>query len=211
MPDQDSAWANEFTIQMTVQGAGAGDIAKALADVRAHCADSGESAYEAFGDPKTYATALAAELPAKQPGIDLRAFGVLLMTAVAFGLLLVGSVSLAESRDNEVPLTLGKLLLVVVAVPAWVVLTQTRWARRRPRDPATPDRPAFDERYWRALWLALGLAVVGAALWIGLDRTLWSVSKWLFPGLGFGLLVLSQLARWLVTRSAAEAGSTAAP
>lgn len=196
MHDVEREWVNEFTMQMTIQRATGDDIRMALADVRAHCADSGESARDAFGDPKEYATMLAAALPAGRRGVDPRSAGVLLLSVVALALLAVGSLSPNQPEDDRIPVTLGEALLVLCAVPAWVGLAVSPWGRRRPRDPAVPNRPAFDERYWRALWLTLGLAAVGTAMWLGLDQTLFTVSKWLFPSLGFALLIASQLLRW---------------
>lgn len=191
-PDRrDRAWINQFTLQMDIQRAAADDISRAVADVRAHCAERGQSAYEAFGDPRSYATKLAAELPTGRSPFGLRSVSALFLSILACALLLVGWASFAQLRDDQAPVTLGTVLFVTVVVPVWVAMSVTPWGRRRPRDPATPDQPAFDEKYWRALWFTVSLAAVGAALWIGLDQALFTVSKWLFPGLGLAALVAS--------------------
>jgi hypothetical protein len=200
MPDLDRTWVDKFTMQMTIQLADAGDIGKALAEVRSHCADSGLSAYQAFGDPKTYATTLAAELPQapRRPWLDPRRIGILLPLTTGP---VVFQIPLWTSGGDEVPVSLGQVLLVAVAVPAWVVLTAP-WARRRPRDPRRPDRPAFDEKGWRGLWLTLGLAAVGAALWLGFEQTMFTAAKWGLFGVGLTLLAAGLALSRLLGRTA---------
>lgn len=187
MPRLDRAWIDEFTMQMTIQHADADEIDKALADVHAHCMDSGQTAFEAFGDPKSYATKLAAELPPKprQRWIDPWRIGMLLPLVLGLAIL---QIPFWAPEGDEVPVSVGQVLLVAVAVPAWVVLTAP-WFRRRARDPRTPERPAFDENGWRPLLLTLGLAALGAALWLTFDRTLFTASKWGLIGLGLALFV----------------------
>lgn len=206
--DRNDGWFDRFTQQMTIQQASAADIDKAIGDVRAHCTEGGQSPPEEFGDPRRYATTLAAELPVGSRSFDLRTFGILLLSMLALAILLASSVSLTQLQDGEVPVTLGEVLLVAVAVPGWAALSQTRWARRRPRDPSTPGRPAFDEKYWRALWLTLGLAGAGGALLVGLDQTLLTVSMFLLPALGLAVLATSQVLRLLVARGITDHGAS---
>ena len=59
-------WREDYIIAMRTQDASGEQIGDALATVDAHCAESGESAEEAFGDPTTYATTLVPE-PAAGP------------------------------------------------------------------------------------------------------------------------------------------------
>lgn len=207
MPDLDRTWVDQFTMQMTIQQADAEDISRALADVRSYCADSGQPPYEAFGDPKAYATTLAAELPPlpPEPRINSRRIGMLL--PLVLGLALVQIPAFAP-RGDDAPVTLGQVLLVTAAVPAWVVLTAP-WARRRPRDPLTPRRPAFDEKGWRGLWVTLCLAAVGAALWIGLDHSLFTVPKWILFSLALALLATGIVLGRVLTSPAPDRRATA--
>jgi len=182
--DGDSAWIDRFVTQLTSQQVAADNIGKAVTDVRSHCADSGQSPQEAFGDPATYATTLAAELPpaSGQSAFPLRRIAALLPVTLGFAIV---AVWFGAGSGNEAAVSVGQLLLVAVLVPAWVVLTSP-WVRPRPRDPLTPHRPAFDERGWRGLWMTLGLFAIGAVLWIGLDGTVFTVPRSVLLGLGLG-------------------------
>lgn len=53
-------WRDEFIIELRVRGVTGERIGAALAEVDTHCADSGESAAEAFGSPRDYAAARGA-------------------------------------------------------------------------------------------------------------------------------------------------------
>ncbi|MEU6206914.1 hypothetical protein ABZ814_25380 [Micromonospora musae] len=197
MPEPDRTWAEQFTMQMTIQKAQADEIDKALADVRSHCVESGESAYEAFGEPKGYATTLAAELPtaSSRPSVDFRRIGILL--PLIWGPVLL-QIPLWAPAGSNVPVSVGHVLLVAVVVPAWVVLT-ARWLRRLPRDPRTPNRAAFDEKGWRSMWLTLGLAAVGAAFWLAFDQVMFTTSRWGLIGLVCALLAIGLLLSRLLT------------
>lgn len=197
---EDRGWIDRFTMQMTSQGAAPGDISKALADVRAHCVDSGQSPYEAFGDPAAYATTLAAELPPapRDPAFQLRRAAGLVPVTLGLTMMIM---PVFAPQGNEAPVSVGQLLLIAVAIPVWVVLTAP-WVRPRPRNPMTPDRRAFDEKGWRGLWITLVLAAVGAALWLGLDHTVFSVPKLGVLGLGLALFVAGMvLGRLLAPRT----------
>jgi hypothetical protein len=190
-PKADLAWVDRFVMQLTNQQVAPNDISKALADVRSHCADSGQSPQEAFGDPASYATTLAAELP-PAPGrsfFNPRRIAALLPVTWGFA---IGAIWMGADNRSEAAVSVGQLLLVTVAIPAWAVLTAP-WARPRPRDPLRPHRPALDEKGWRGLWVTLGLFAVGAALWIGLDHTVFSVPKWVPLGLGLALIATGLL------------------
>jgi hypothetical protein len=75
---------------------------------------------------------------------------------VTLGLALYIILFLTE-QSGQVTITVGHLLAMTVAVPAWVVLSSP-WARPRPRKAATPDHPAFDEKGWRGLAATVGFA-----------------------------------------------------
>jgi hypothetical protein len=52
-------WCDTFATQTRLYGTPGPAIGEALAEIDAHCADSGQSPAEAFGDPVDYAAALA--------------------------------------------------------------------------------------------------------------------------------------------------------
>jgi len=192
-PRDERTWLERFEMQLTIQRMSADDIAAAVADVRSYCVDSGQSLEEAFGDPRGYATTLAAETRPATPPSHPGARRVAVLMPAVLGLA-VGFVSF--THRPEAPISLGQLLSVAVAIPAWAILTVPLAPARR-RDPATPERPAFDEKGWRGLWLTLALVAVVVSLWTGLDQTLFTVWKWAPPVLGLVLLGVSQLVRWL--------------
>jgi hypothetical protein len=193
-------WLDLFVLQLTSQQVASADIDRAVADVNAYCVDSGQSPERGFGDPRSYATTLAAALPpaAKAPILDGRRIAVLLPTMVGLTLATLGLLARAGADQNRVGVTLGQILLAFVAVPAWVVLSAPL-ARPRRRDPATPHRPAFDESGWRGLWATLGLVAVGAGLCLGLTMTVFTMSAWVVIGLGWALVLAAQV-YWRLSR-----------
>src|SRR5262245_36541409 len=52
-------WREAFVLQLRLRDVPGARIGEALAEVETHCADSGHSPLEAFGDPKAYAESLA--------------------------------------------------------------------------------------------------------------------------------------------------------
>lgn len=60
-PHVDKHWRDDFVVAMRLQDASGQQIGDALATVDAHCAESGETAEEAFGDATAYAASLAPE------------------------------------------------------------------------------------------------------------------------------------------------------
>lgn len=121
-PDVAKAWVEEFVLEARLADVPGDRIGDALATVQAHVVDSGETAQEAFGDPRAYARALADGMPSTR-GVGTRTaaslilgFVGLLVTNEGFGGLLAG---------EEVALGLGHLaaagvaLLVLVALLGW--------------------------------------------------------------------------------------------
>ncbi len=58
-PHVDKHWRDDFVVAMRLQDASGQQIGDALATVDVHCAESGETAEEAFGDATAYAASLA--------------------------------------------------------------------------------------------------------------------------------------------------------
>lgn len=57
-PHVDPAWAEELLLELRLQGVAGHRIGEVLTEVDSHCAESGEPAVEAFGDPVAYARSL---------------------------------------------------------------------------------------------------------------------------------------------------------
>ena len=62
-PHIDPGWAEAMLLELRLLGVGGSRIGAVLAEIDSHCADSGQTAEEAFGDPVDYAKGL--ELPAE--------------------------------------------------------------------------------------------------------------------------------------------------
>ena len=56
-------WESDFVLRLRMSNVSGRDIGDALQQVRAHCAESGQTPREAFGDPLAYADSL----PLKRP------------------------------------------------------------------------------------------------------------------------------------------------
>ncbi len=93
-PHIEPAWAETFLLELRLRGVAGSQIGAALAEVEAHCAESGATAHAAFGDARSYATAL--ELP---PSADQ-------------------TVSLRDELPS-IGLGMGGMLLTLAAVGAW--------------------------------------------------------------------------------------------
>lgn len=52
-------WQEQFLLQLRIREVSGSRIGDLLAEVQAHCADTGESPEQAFGDPATYAAAVS--------------------------------------------------------------------------------------------------------------------------------------------------------
>ena len=121
-PHVDDSWVDGFVVRLRLLDVPGDRIGDALAEVDAHCADSGESALEAFGDPVAYADSL--DLPSKPDeagirrtlaGSGLQIIG-LLLTPQAVGTLATGG-SLPVSAGGVT--TLGVMVAVLAAFAVW--------------------------------------------------------------------------------------------
>ncbi|MCK6211860.1 hypothetical protein KZX45_15030 [Georgenia sp. EYE_87] len=140
-----TAWETDFVVELRLLDVPGHHIGDALEQVRSHCAESGEDAGTAFGDPAEYARSLG--LPAQ----DVRFAGMLLGTAgglVGMFLALWGFTSWLDGEP--VAITLGRLVAAVALVLAAPLLL--RYLR------------TVLERPWLAVAaMALGLSTVVAA------------------------------------------------
>ncbi|WP_293781170.1 hypothetical protein [uncultured Aeromicrobium sp.] len=65
-PDLDRSWAEEFILEARLRDVPGERIGDALMEVNAHCRDAGETAWQAFGDPASYAREIAAGQPVER-------------------------------------------------------------------------------------------------------------------------------------------------
>ncbi|AEV87866.1 hypothetical protein ACWT_6853 [Actinoplanes sp. SE50] len=187
----DSAWINDFKLQLASQKMPSAAISRAVEDVDSHCVDSGQSPREAFGEPREYAAVLASEMSPAPPDRGYARRRVASLLPLTLGL--AAGVSWAFTDESTSSISLGQILFVVVIVPAWVFVTAPL-APARSRDARTPERRAFDERGWRGLWASLGLAAAGVALWITLDQTVFHLPTWVVGVVAAVLLVCGLVA-----------------
>lgn len=140
-PHVEPTWAEEFILELRLLEVSGREIGAALSEVDSHCAESGESAAEAFGQAKEYARSL--ELPADPAQRKAALVTWVLPTLVELlGLFLlvwsvpsvvsgeplrlaVGEVGTFAVLTGVILLAIWKidpLLRVVVARPLWFVL-----------------------------------------------------------------------------------------
>jgi hypothetical protein len=142
-------WRDAFVLELRLRRVTGRRIGDLLAQVDAHCADSGEEVTEAFGDPVAYAQSVAelsgaADRLAPEPPWRAGVIG---------GGTLVGTLTLLASIDGLVhgrnaALSLGDLIGAVTGTVAIVVLVRF-----------------FDS--WLRARLAIAFAAVGLALGSG--------------------------------------------
>ena len=120
-PHVEPDWAESFLLELRLRRVDGRRIGAALAEVEAHCAESGESAREAFGDPSTYAVELA---PA-DPGEPLDWRGELVSSLLGLGGMLTTLAAVgAWQADTEVRLTTGAVGMLLLVLVGTVVIVR---------------------------------------------------------------------------------------
>ena len=140
----DTTWETDFVLELRMLDVDGRRIGDALEQVRAHCAESGESAPEAFGEPVAYARNL--ELPA----VPVRLAGVLVRSLVGLAGMFL-TLAAVRAWQSAQPFTLTAGLLVEVGVVALAVGLAARYLR------TVVDRPV------RAIAVAVLLAAAVTA------------------------------------------------
>lgn len=176
-PHVERDWAEAFLLELRLRGVAGHHIGAALAEVEAHCAESGESAQDAFGDPTTYAAALGLPVAPREPAAwrgelvsALLGLGGMLTTLAALG---------AWQRDASVELTSGSVAVAALVLVGAVLLV--RHAERLLR--------VVVARWWVAMAVAMVPVVVFvAALLLGTQVVL-TVPR--VPALVVGLALLA--------------------
>jgi hypothetical protein len=181
-PHIDRAWRDAFVLALRLADVPGDRIGDALATVDTHCAESGETAAEAFGDPTAYARSLTDG----QGGPALRPRTVVGIVAGLLGLLVLPRAVGAWLAGTAVQVTGGDLaaVLIVLALAGVVMIRPDAvlpWLLRRSWVP------------WVAGPALLTVLLVPQLLW---QESLWYPS-WPVPALlGVLALVLSVLLPW---------------
>lgn len=131
-PALDERWSEAVVLGLRARGADGRTIGDALATADAHCADSGEDVWEAFGDPEAY----AAQVPLTAAEAQSVALPSLVRATVPvvlqlFGMNLVLATVDAYRTHTGTPLRLMMVLqvLAIVIVTA-VIVRGLAWAGR---------------------------------------------------------------------------------
>ena len=135
-PHIDKAWREDFIIEQRLADRTGAEIGDALATIDAHCAESGEGAQEAFGDPTAYSRSLVEGTP--QRTFRLRPATVIGLVLGLFGLLAVPRAVAAWVAGTDVTVSRGDLVAIGVTLaltlalalrpgPALAWLLRHRW------------------------------------------------------------------------------------
>lgn len=189
------AWRDAFVLELRLRDVPGPAIGDALAEVEAHCAQSGETPQQAFGDPQTYAAAIADVLPHVAPDrsfpwwrAGLLAFG----TASGVNLILAGIAGTANGSDHGW-ISVGSVVATLTGSVAVGVVTANLEPLLRHRRPY---------RLAAALGVALLSAVWPTLLWPG--QLTGASPAWLVPLVGVAVLALTWLPNWAVLRREAR-------
>lgn len=170
LPKSESSWHEQFVVELRMRDVPGTRVGDLLAEVDSHCADSGQSAAAAFGDPIDYARSATPEAgPILTWRTTARVVGGL-SGVLAF---LAGSDAVAHHTRAPVSAgNLASLLLIVIFALAVVV--------------ALPWLAAMRWRIGVGMSLALTLAALPQAIWRAPVAHLPGA-----PLLGFGLAALA--------------------
>lgn len=155
-PHVDRSWLDAFVVELRLRDVAGDRIGDALAEVDSHCAESGESAAEAFGDPVAYARSLDLP-PLAGAAADVRRV-VAGVAAQLVGMVLVPTAVAALARGDRVGVAAGSLVAVLLGVVAAGVLAVATDRVLR----LVLDRPVVA---WAALVAACVAVALPAVLW----------------------------------------------
>ncbi|UAL30150.1 hypothetical protein K8W59_00935 [Nocardioides rotundus] len=121
----DRDWQDRFVMGLRLRDASPELIADQLALVRAHCAESGESAVDAFGDPTAYADSVVAEWGVPQAGAGREVVAMLPPAVGGFlagALTIRGATALIDGESFEI--RVGGLVAALILVGAALALVR---------------------------------------------------------------------------------------
>lgn len=112
-PHVEEAWAEGLVLELRLQGVGGPAIGEALSEVESHCAESGETALDAFGDAIGYARSL--RLPRSEDDTVAAIATATAPTCVQIvGMLATLWAFAAWAADEALDLTTGQVLSAVI-------------------------------------------------------------------------------------------------
>ncbi len=188
-------WRDTFLLELRMREVPGARIGEALAEIETHCADSGESPDEAFGDPVAYADALARSLRAEASGGSEAAsrpwwrdglswrngLGVFAILGGIFSLL-EGVDSVAHTKPGVV--TVGQIISVVVpsllAVPLFGLIVSSGPQSSGPR--------SSKAKFFAVVLAGFFVAMAPQVIW---TRPVLHASGWALLGAGLFLLLLA--------------------
>ncbi|WP_136517913.1 hypothetical protein [Cellulomonas telluris] len=177
-PHVDPAWRERLVLELRLRDVPGTTIGGALADVEAHCRDSGQDAATAFGDPAAYAATLAEAVAVPAPRRSPLRDGVGALVQVGGVVATVWSVP-PWLRGEELSLTAGAATTVLVA---------TALAAAVAAAPGTVVRGLMRLRGWRAFLAGLVPVAVSALAIALLPATALTVTPVPFAVVGLALL-----------------------
>lgn len=121
-PHIDTRWSTDFVLALRERNVPGTDIGDALAHVESFCADSGESASDAFGDPAEYAASLAFAPVADEPLLTTRQLAAALLGMATFLVLPDAVVAWTHGERVEI----GATDLAILAVMAGIFVALVR-------------------------------------------------------------------------------------
>ena len=116
-PHVEEAWAEDFVVELRLQGVSGPAIGEALTEVESHCAESDESARHAFGDATEYARSL--RLPLSEDGSPQAIAAATAPTVVQLGGMLFTIWAFGDwAAGSDVTFTVGQVLSLVFILGA---------------------------------------------------------------------------------------------
>lgn len=110
----DAAWERDFIVELRLRDVDGRTIGDALAQVRSHCAESGQPLGEAFGDPEAYARSLDLPMqPSSETGVVVArsVIGLIAMFLTLWGFM-------AWLDGEGLTLTVGRVLALLLLTAA---------------------------------------------------------------------------------------------
>ncbi|GAA2719454.1 hypothetical protein [Cellulomonas aerilata] len=149
-PGLDPAWAEAFVLELRLADVPGSAIGAALAEVASHCAESGETPEDAFGEPVAYARSLT--LPTTPPPAPPSPVTAVPWVVQTLGLLGLATAAPSLVAGDPVDVTTGHVAAVVLLTAGLVALQ--RWGAQVLR--LVVRHPVLA---WLALMAQLGVMV----------------------------------------------------
>jgi hypothetical protein len=198
-PHVEPGWTESFLLELRLQGVGGVDIGHAIAEVESHCADSGERAATAFGDPVAYARSLQLTRAEEQ---GLRSIAQTLVPGAVslVGITAAVTATPAVATGQAFTVSWGTLLAVLLGVVAVLITV-------RHIDPVLRVVVAHPVRAWF-------IAMAGIAVVVSPQVVLGGREALTLPGLPVlvtGVLGVLVVAAWNLRTAALAEDPVASP